>query len=169
MLKNKGFDNGSLESWIRIIKNLTTNSTIDTFSLYRNAINGIDDLSINCDSLLEYFSERGKVTGFNQHQVEEEQIKARLISVDAGFAHEIFQAETHSYFDGQIRSGLYISKISGGNYDMKLFTQYWKKISALFHYAKPRHGNLLRCALLALGDYTLPVSQFKTLCVDDPK
>ena len=45
---------------------------------------------------------------------------------------------------------------------------YWEKISALFDKTKPKNDNLLRRALLTLGDYTLPVSEYKTFCVDDP-
>lgn len=63
---------------------------------------------------------------------------------------------------------LYYAKNSQGKYDMKTFVQYWDKISVLFDEAKPKHGHLLRQALLTYGDYTLPVGAYKTLCVDDP-
>jgi len=51
---------------------------------------------------------------------------------------------------------------------MEIFKKYWDKISILFDNAKPKHGYLLRQSLLVFGDYTLPVSEYKTLCVDDP-
>ncbi|MCF2941831.1 DUF262 domain-containing protein [Paenibacillus alkaliterrae] len=163
LLKAKGVDNGSLNQWLRIIKNLTLNSRLDEINLYRNAIESITALSDNFSSLLVYFSENGKISGFNQQQIAEERIKAQIIIEDKSFAEEIYKAEQHLYFSGQIRSALYLDK-----YKKDKFVEYWNKISAIFVINKPKHGHLLRRALLALGDYTLPVSQFITLCVDDP-
>ncbi|WP_312648991.1 DUF262 domain-containing protein [Aminipila sp.] len=168
LFKTKGVDKGPLKQWLRIIKNLTLNSTIDVYNLYRNAIESINALVKNCDTLLTYFSTKGKVLGFNQQQIVEEQEKAQIIIGDKSFALEIYRAEQHCYFSGQIRSALYLAKSGEGKYEKEHFIQYWNKISALFDDVKPRHGHLLRRALLTFGDYTLPVSQFKTLCVDDP-
>ncbi len=164
----KGLDDGSLEHWIRIIRNLTTNSPIDTMTLYGRAIDGINKLADNWGSLLEYFSQKGNVTGFSQDQIEEEQNKAQIILKCNDFAEVIYKAEQHPYFCGQIRSALYYSKDSEGNYDLDSFVQYWDKTSAIFDKTKPKHGHLLRRALLTFGDYTLPVSGYKTFCVDDP-
>ena len=164
----KGIDNGSLAQWVRIIKNLTLNSTIDSSILYRNAINGVNKLAEKWDDLLSYFSKDGAITGFSQEQITEEQLKARIINDSNEFAEEIYKAEQHPYFSGQIRSALYYAKNSQGKYDMKTFVQYWDKISVLFDESKPKHGHLLRQALLTYGDYTLPVGAYKTLCVDDP-
>ncbi len=167
LFMSKGTDD-YLKHWIRIIRNLTLNSTIDEFSLYRNSIESINSLAENWDALLEYFSKKGKVTGFNQQQIEEEQVKAQIIINDENFAQDICKAEQHLYFSGQIRSALYLSKNNTGEYVKEQFIQYWGKLSVLFDDTKPKHGLLLRRALLTFGDYTLPVSQFKTLCVDDP-
>ena len=51
---------------------------------------------------------------------------------------------------------------------MDAFFQYFNKILSLFDKTKPKHGRLLRRALLTFGDYTLPVGAYKTFCVDDP-
>ena len=169
LLKAKGVDNGYLKQWLRIIRNLALNSTIDKFNLYRSAIESINSLSKLWENLLTYFTNKGKVSGFNQQQIVEEQEKAQIIITDVSFAEEIYKAEQHLYFSGQIRSALYIAKNDNGKYDKEQFIQYWEKISALFDDTKPKHKqHLLRRALLTFGDYTLPVSQFMTLCVDDP-
>ncbi|SEP23143.1 MULTISPECIES: DUF262 domain-containing protein [unclassified Paenibacillus] len=168
LFKAKGIYNGSLNQWLRIIKNLTLNSRLDEINLYRNAIESINALAENWNNLLVYFSENGKVYGFNQQQIAEERIKAQLIIADMSFAKEIYKAEEHPYFSGQIRSALYLAKNSDKKFEKEKFTEYWKIMSAMFDSNKPKHGHLLRRALLAIGDYTLPVSQFKTLCVDDP-
>jgi len=167
----KGIDNGSLRQWLRIIRNLTLNSTIDN-DTHRRAVNGInkwadDDHWYN---LLEHFAKGESIreTGFSQDQIKEEQDKARIILRDKDFAEAIYEAEKHPYFSGQIRSALFYAKDGGGAPEMKTFVQYWNKIDELFDTAKPKHGNLLRRALLTFGDYTLDVKPYKTLCVNDP-
>lgn len=168
MYMAKGMDNGSLTHWLRIIKNLTLNTQIDTTILYRRATDGINKLAENWGSLLEYFSQKGGVTGFSQEQIEEEQIKAQIILQSEDFAKKIYEAEQHHYFSGQIRSALYYARDNDRKHDMEAFERHWNKISALFDKTKPKHGHLLRQALLTSGDYTLPVGAYKTLCVDDP-
>lgn len=167
LLKAKGEDKGSLKQWLRIFINLVLNSTIDNMGLYRNAIDSINSVSGNWNRLLSFFADKNKFVGFNQQQIEEEQIKAKIITDNESFANKIYQAEQHPYFSGQIRSALYLAK-NADVYDEGQFEYYWERISNLFDATKPKHGRLLRCALLTFGDYTLPVSQFKTLCVDDP-
>jgi hypothetical protein len=168
LYRAKGKDNGSLKQWLRIIKNLTVNTRIDELDLYRGAIEGINKLTENWDNLLSYFSTEGSVSGFSQEQIEEEYIKARMIMHSTSFADEIYEAEEHPYFDGQIRSALYYAGFYKSIGNIQDFKKYRNKISALFNETAPKHGHLLRRALLTFGDYTLPVSAYKTLCVDRP-
>ena len=167
---SKGIDTGSFKQWIRIIKNLALNSiNIDDYELYGNAIKAINKLIEHRDDLLNYFSNENKISTFNNEQTKEEQEKAKIILSDDDFADQIYKAEEHPYFDGQIRSALYYAK-EGESYNKEVFKKYWKKISALFDEDEKRskYGHLLRQALLVFGDYTLPVSKCKTLCIDDP-
>jgi hypothetical protein len=168
LYKSKGIDTGSLSKWMRIIKNLTLNSQVDNPERYRSAINGVNKLVDNRDEILEYVSKNGTITFFNQEQIEEERAKAQIILKDEEFALAIYNAEQHPYFSGQIRSALYFAKDSKGDYDKNIFSKYWAKISKLFDEKKPKNGVLLRQALLSFGDYTLPVGEYRTLCVDDP-
>ena len=169
LYSTKGIDNGSLTQWLRIIKNLVLNSRIDEKDLYRRAINGINSFIDNRDDLLGYFFENGSVSGvFSGPQIEEERNKARIILKNEDFAKEIYKAEEHPYFCGQIRSALYYSSKNNAEPDINLFTQYWKKISNLFNDKGSKNADLLRQALLTFGDYTLEVAnnKYKTLCVD---
>lgn len=167
LYNGKGVSNDSLEQWMRIIKNMVLNTQIDDLDTYNRAIEGINRISDKWDDLLNYFAQNRSITGFAQDQIKEEQVKARIILKDDDFAKEIYKAENHSYFSGQIRSALHYAK-KDGQIDMIEFIMYWSKISELFDEAKPKHGNLLRRALLTFGDYTLRVSDYITLCVDDP-
>jgi len=167
MYMSKGIEYDSLKQWVRIIKNLTLNSVIDEISDYRRAIDGINGIAKNWTNLLDYFVKNGKVSGFSTEQIDEEQKKAQIIMQNKDFAEIIYKAEEHPYFSGQIRSALYYAIEI--NSDKEIFNKYWDRISILFDNTKPKHGNLLRQALLVFGDYTLRVSEYKTLCIDNPK
>jgi uncharacterized protein with ParB-like and HNH nuclease domain len=172
LYQEKGVDSGSLRQWIRIIQNLTLNSPIDTQDLFRSAIDSINALAENRNSLLEYFGKNGNAAFFSREQVMEEQIKAQIILKDNAFAELLYAAEQHHYFSGQIRSALYYSKGGDEKYDKDVFVHYWEKINALFDSAKPKHGRLMRRALLTFGDYTLQIGGdggYKTLCITNPK
>lgn len=166
--KTKGIGSGNFHQWLRILRNLTLNTQIDSLDTYKRAIGGIGNLAESSDDLLSYFAKDGEVSGFSGEQIAEERLKARLIQNSEDFAKAIFEAEKHSYFSGQIRSAFYNEKDSAREVDFDVFKTYWAKVSALFKADRPVHGELLRRALLTLGDYTLPVSDYVTLCVNDP-
>lgn len=170
MLKSKSTDNGLLKKWLRIMKNLILNSNnIDNGERYRRAIESINALAEHWDNIVTFFSYKNKVDFFNQEQIKEEQIKAQIVLEDESFANAIYKAEKQTYFSGQIRGALYLSKKDNGVYDEKMFVKYWQKIASLFNESGPKYGNLLRQSLLTLSDYTIQVGSFKTLCVNDPK
>ena len=165
----EGIDNGSLDHWLRIIQNLVFNTRIDQSDNYRRAVNGIDRLEEHWDNLLGYCANDGEISGFSREQIAEEQEKARIIQMGGAFAEAIDTAEQHPYFKGQIRSALHYSKSGNESPDLELFIKYWSKISALFGDDEPKHGHLLRQALLTFGDYTIQAGKInKTLCVSDP-
>lgn len=95
---------------MRIIKNLVLNSTIDSNNTYRNTINNINKISQEWNSLLDYFAKGGYTSFYSQEQIVEEQLKASIIVNDKDFVEEIYKAEEHPYFSGQIRSALSYSK-----------------------------------------------------------
>ena len=164
---SKGEGSKSLDDWLRVLRNLTLNSLIDVNERYRSAIEGVNRIADKWGDLLTYLAKDGSVSGFNQDQIKEEQRKARIILADTDFATAIYEAEKHPYFNGQIRAALYYA-IDKENYNLSVFESIWSKISVLFTDRKPVHSHTLRQALLSLGDYTMPVSEYRTLCVDDP-
>lgn len=169
LLKNKGNTSSNMKEWIRMIRNLTYNSEIDKPDLYHKAISSVNELVKHSQDIYTFFASKNKVAFFNSEQVEEEQIKAKIILENKAFAQKIYLAEKHPYFKGQIRGALYLSKRTTDQYDEEQFEEYWEKIVSLFNDKNPKDGNLLRRSLLTFGDYTLPVSQFMTLCVNDPE
>lgn len=156
------------EVWYRIFRNLIDNSEIDYQAPYERAINGINEQIPHISDLLSHLSEGNRISGFNTEQVSEEIEKAKLIIADGSLKNLIFQAESHPYFSGQIRSCFYFESADSIECKLEKMSYYWNKISNMFDSSRSLEGRLLRTALLALGDYTLNVDSYKTLCQDDP-
>ena len=167
IFNTKGVYRDGFKDWMRIIRNLVNNTRIDEYDLYRRAIEGINSINNYCENLLGYLSSDGSLSGFNAGQLKEEQIKAKLIIKCDDFAEEIYKAESHPYFAGQIRSALDYSKITDPELCKNIFVNDWNKVSSLFSDNSPKNAELLRRALLTFGDYTMSVGPYKTLCVDD--
>lgn len=166
LYESQGSDDGSLWQWLRVFRNLALNTRIDGAERYRSAIAAINNSAENFESILEHLEQRGTIAFFARGQLREEQDKARIITQDADFAEEIYKAEKHGYFRGQIRCAL-IPAMENGN-DLDTFKSYWNKISALFDDSKPLYGNDMRRALLTFGDYTLWGEDkiYRSLCVN---
>lgn len=106
--------------WARFIRNLVQNREFNNFIDYVNGINWIDiflnKLGKKCFSIDDIIKVRLKKeeasgesdcyyvpTGFDESQIYEEIIKAKLINSNKGWAKEIYSAEADSFFRGQIR------------------------------------------------------------------
>lgn len=105
--------------WARFIRNLVQNREFNNFNDYVNGINWIDiflnKLRGKAFSLDDVIKVRLKEeasgesdcyyvpTGFDESQIYEEIIKAKLINSNKGWAEEIYSAEADSFFRGQIR------------------------------------------------------------------
>ena len=106
--------------WARFIRNLVQNREFNNFIDYVNGINWIDiflnKLGKKCFSIDDIIKVRLKKeeasgesgcyyvpTGFDESQIYEEIIKAKLIKSNGDWAKEIYSAEVDSFFRGQIR------------------------------------------------------------------
>ena len=158
----------SYKNWYRIFRNLINNSVIDSQDSYERAIKGINEQIEHTSDLLEYLAEENRINGFSIEQVDEEIEKAKLITSDDSYREVIEGAEKHRYFDGQIRSCFYFEANDLPSKKIDIISSYWNKISEMFTETKPKEGLLMRTALLSLGDYTVYIGKYKTLCLDNP-
>ncbi|HFI0912951.1 TPA: hypothetical protein ACGO1B_002163, partial [Streptococcus suis] len=156
------------KNWYRIFRNLISNSDIDSQERYERAINGVNEQLDHTLDLLEFIARDNKITGFNIEQMTEEIEKARLILDNRSLANIIYRAEKHPYFGGQIRGSFYFERNDSSIEKLTTISKYWEKIERIFESEHVKEGILLRTALLSLGDYTLKVDSYKTLCQDDP-
>jgi len=92
-----------LNEWMRVVRNLATNSEIERPEEYGRSLAGLYKLLPYSAEILERLSdtEVGQI-GFSPQQVREEALKAKLILADTAWRGRIDQAEEHGYFSGQI-------------------------------------------------------------------
>lgn len=166
--ESKGKIEESFTSWIRVVSNLVLNSQIDDIRTNNAAINGLNELSNHCLNIINYLAIDGKINGFAREQSKEELNKAKIIYTTPSNEELIYDAEENDYFTGTIRAALNYS-YKDDIFNKESFKLYWDKISGLFEGKHSKYGNLLRRALLCFKDYTLEISEFHTLCIDDPK
>ncbi|WP_329903108.1 DUF262 domain-containing protein [Porphyromonas pogonae] len=128
-----------LNSWMRIIRNLSTNTNTyyyNTWDDFYKSIKVIDEWSELVyrknpnNTILSFLCHLQSLSGFNNDQINEEIIKARFISdpvLGDKWSKVIREAEEHKYFLGQIR---FLLDWSEG--DVKVFEKYMVVISSFF-------------------------------------
>ncbi len=107
----KAQDEAGLVEWLRVIYNLTENTIINTAEEYRRALLSIDELSDNCELILEALIDDCEISSFSSAQVLEERIKADLIQKSAEWSSCIIELERHPFFRGQIGFALSFSGV----------------------------------------------------------
>ena len=166
-------DSGAFHEWMRVVFNLSTNTSYDRPSDMQRSISGLLKMAQNSGDVLQFLAATERPTaGFSPQQVSEEKLKAELILADAGWRSLIDRSEAHGYFRGQIEflldfcGALGESKNAGDvNWEatdhrslQDKFENYLKKAEAMFS----AHGLIdlgqyrWERALLSIGDYLLP-------------
>ncbi|MDE1167619.1 MAG: DUF262 domain-containing protein [Pseudomonas sp.] len=163
----------ALREWMRVIYNLSINSSYERPADMQRSLLAVQNLLPHAGAILDHFASSEKPTsGFYQQQISEEQLKAELLLTHSGWRELIERAENHGYFKGQIEfllefSGA-IAKRSKASLAQWLpsehltlqqsFREYLGKVEKMFG---PRGLNSLadlrwERALLSLGDFLLP-------------
>jgi hypothetical protein len=173
-----------LNEWMRVVRNLATNSEIERPEEYGRSLAGLHKLLPYSAEILERLSDTdvGQI-GFSPQQVREEALKAALILADTGWRERIDRAEEHGYFSGQIEFLLdfcgvlaqaeKMSTNRDGIEHVKLqadFDGYLSKAQICFAPSglAPTKHHLWKRALLTVGDY-LPSTGSNCSFLTDPQ
>ena len=166
-------DSRSFQEWMRVVFNLSTNTSYDRPADMQRSILGLLNIAQHSGNVLQFLAATERPTaGFSPQQISEEKLKAQLILADVGWRALIDRAEAHGYFKGQIE---FLLDFCGALRECKKaypndweatahrslqgeFETYLEKAEAMF----AAHGivNLGQYrwerALLSVGDYFLP-------------
>jgi hypothetical protein len=150
VLNSKTFNSKLFSEWLRVIRNVVQNATIDSASAFIGAIGLINELSSGCENIYEFLSSTTLKSGFATKQIEEEKLKAALIQSENNWKSKIFKAEDDIFLKGEIKFLLDFSKV-GEEYEIQEFASISDKFLLLFE----NKDDLLRTALLTQDDYPI--------------
>ena len=110
IVKQKQANEEELKEWMRVIHNLTENTSYNDVAASRDikAINTLIDFS---NGILNYIA-NNEFNGFEPYTRQEEQLKAKLITSDNTWKQRIEIIELHEYFKGEIQFLFNISEIT---------------------------------------------------------
>ncbi|MDM8555623.1 DUF262 domain-containing protein [Desulfococcaceae bacterium HSG7] len=152
LLRNEVFNQETFSNWMRVVRNIAQNSTIDSAVTFIGAINLIAELSEGCDDIYDYLSKSEIKSGFASVQVKEEITKAKLIKTDSSNIKTIFQTEDTNFCKGKISFAFYCI-----DYEEKEDTFDALKVSKILnvikeHLEEEDITNRFRRGLLTIGD-----------------
>ncbi len=150
LLQNQEVNRASFKKWMRVVRNICINSTIDSALTFRAAIKLIKELSINSNDIYKYLSVGSIGSNFGKEQVLEEIRKAKLISSEENWENIIFELEDSEFCQGDITFALDIACIND-SYDQNKFT--CAKNNVIKYFATEKLDNDIRRALLTIDDY----------------
>jgi hypothetical protein len=101
------FDQQNISEWMRVIRNVIENSTIDSPSTFIGAVNLINELSEGCNNIYEFLTNNKISSKFAEKQVEEEVKKAILLNSYPEFKESVFKMEDTNFCKGKISFFLY--------------------------------------------------------------
>lgn len=96
------FNSEHFSDWMRVVRNIVQNTTIDSPESLKKTIGLIRELSVGCDNIYDYLSKNELKSDFGSKQTEEEKLKARWIGESDVWRASIFKAEDHPLFQGRI-------------------------------------------------------------------
>lgn len=115
LLKVETFNFKSFTEWMRVVRNIVQNATIDSAGAYIGAIGLINELSSGCPDIYNFLNKNSIKSGFASNQVSEEILKSSIITTDEKNKEVIFLTEDTNFFKGRILFGLYCIDFENSN------------------------------------------------------
>ena len=173
----------AFDHWMRIIKNLSVNTTYNRIDDFRRSVESVNVLLMHADRIREHLANPdNSVEGFSRVQIGEERIKCALMLAHEGWKPLIQVAESHGYFAGQIDFLLEFSMVTkkfkiaapsdwAAEQHRELqhaFEHYWSWARVTFSNMglKELGSHCWQRALLSLGDCLLQKGRNKSFLVD---
>jgi hypothetical protein len=108
-----GLDTKAFEKWMRVVHNLSINTSYNRLDDLRRSLAGIESMIGQAAQIEVYLADPvNPVIGFNEQQIAEERLKAQLLLANAEWQSLLDRAEGHGYFRGQVEFLLDFSGVS---------------------------------------------------------
>ena len=106
-LNTEEFNDVSFSEWMRVVRNIVQNATIDSAATFIGAIGLIKEISKGCQNIYNYLSQNEVQSTFASNQTSEEELKSSIIEISNGNEQVIFPIEDTVFFRGKIAFALY--------------------------------------------------------------
>ncbi|MDP3517737.1 MAG: DUF262 domain-containing protein [Pseudohongiella sp.] len=173
----------AFQEWMRVVLNLSVNTEFNRPSDLQRVLSAIAEMEPKMNSIIDHLAKSDtEIGGFNQAQVSEEKLKARLLLADNEWRPLLVLAEAHGYFRGQIGFLLQFcgatshpaanSGCGWAESDLQVFKQafndYFQKADVMFDRSGLRSlpNFLWERALLVFGDYLLSAGRNHSFLVN---
>ncbi|MDD3667545.1 MAG: DUF262 domain-containing protein [Bacteroidales bacterium] len=117
------YEDNAFKDWIRVIRNIVENSSIDSASSFIAAINLIKELSKNCTNIYYGLYRNHIDSGFAREQVQEEIEKAKIIEGLPDAKQIIHKTEDTNFCKGKIDFALYCADYDTENPNPRIFNK----------------------------------------------
>jgi len=107
ILSPETFNSESFSEWMRVVRNIVQNATIDSASTFIGAIGLINEISNGCKNIYKYLTQNVVQSIFSSNQTLEEVLKSSIIEKSSGNKQVIFSTEDTNFFKGKITFALY--------------------------------------------------------------
>lgn len=161
----KSADKKILFRWMRVFRNLITNTTIDSIKTFSRSINSLDKILDQPDKDIYKILSTKKLSidFYDNQQIEEEREKAGFILDDPYWENLFLKYENHEYFRGKIKFLLDMSKQENNEPDQQAFEKYAQIAEEIFTKKMNDESYLdLEVALLIKEDYLIYVNSNKS-------
>jgi hypothetical protein len=182
---HKKFDQTACERWMRVVHNLAINTGYNRSEDMRRSIVGLAGIMMHADRIEEYLADAtNQIVGFNEPQIVEERLKARLVLSDPAWRPLLERAECHGYLRGQVEFLLDFSGVVAAakeqspslwpdalSSDLKQrFAVQCRLAEAMFSGQGLRDvgDHRWQRALLSIGDYLLPSGRNLSFLASSP-
>lgn len=107
LLKVENFNSKLFTEWMRVVRNIVQNATIDSAGAYIGAIGLINELSSGCLDIYSFLNKNSIKSGFASNQVSEEILKAQIIIKTPRSKSVIQKTEDTNFCKGKIKFPFY--------------------------------------------------------------
>jgi len=152
-LFNSGsFNDNFFSDWMRVVRNIVQNSTIDSAAAFIGAIGLINELSSGCSDIYQYLAKNTIRSGFASVQTKEEILKSSIIVINPHNKSFIFSIEDTNFFKGKITFALYCINYKSATdvFNQKLLSSIIKIVNEYLN--ENDISNKFRSALFTIRD-----------------
>ena len=153
LINNEDFDKVKFSDWMRVVRNIVLNATIDSAEPFVSATNLVKDISMGSSDIYLYLSNNNVQSNFARNQVQEEILKAKIIAKRPESKASIQKIEDTDFSKGHI--GFVIHCLSYEDDPETLDIELIDKITKIFEdnfSGNDDFDNKIRRALLTIGD-----------------